>query len=239
MGGLLACVRAHASVRERPGVSPVHAPPEPCRPAPDAPAPFAVPPREPGRGGDPPGPRGSGEEPGSEGAAPRRRGARKPPEDPHRAALDQALGLISRRARTRKELTTAWTRRELPVEAQESALQKLESWGYLDDARFALDRARSLFRSGRVGDRAVVEKLRQHGLPEAEARQAAVAAAAELQVDPARDAQALLERRGLTGKLQPKDRARAWRLLLSRGFSGEAAARALGVAALYPEEGDD
>lgn len=192
-----------------------------------------------GEGRDPSGAPGADDDPGSGKPAPRRRGARKPPEDPHRAALDQALGLISRRARTRKELTTAWTRRELPVEAQESALQKLEGWGYLDDARFALDRARSLFRSGRVGERAVIEKLRQHGLPEAQARQAALAAAAELQVDPARDAQALLERRGLTGKLQPKDRARAWRLLLSRGFSSESAARALGVAALYPGEGDD
>ena len=169
----------------------------------------------------------------------RRRGARKPPEDPHRAALDQALGLISRRARTRKELTQAWTRRELPAEAQETALLQLERWGYLDDARFALDRARALFRSGRLGERAVVEKLRRHGLPEADARRAALAAAAELQVDPSRDARALLERRGLTGKLQPKDRARAWRLLLSRGFSSESAARALGVAALDPGEADD
>lgn len=165
--------------------------------------------------------------------------AKRPPEDPERAALDQALRLISIRARTRHELTEAWTRKELPPEAQRTAMERLEGWGYLDDERFALDRARALLNAGRLGERAVVEKLRRHGLTSEHARRATSSAAQELGVDPAEAAREVLVRRRLVGPLQPKDRARAFRLLMSRGFSGEAAVRALGMAALDPEGADD
>jgi len=164
---------------------------------------------------------------------------KRPPEDPERAALDQALRLISIRARTRHELTEAWTRKELPEEAQRTAMARLEGWGYLDDERFAHDRARALLNAGRLGQRAVVEKLRRHGLTSEHARRATASVAQELGVDPAVAARDVLVRRRLVGPLQPKDRARAFRLLMSRGFSGEAAVRALGMAALDPEGADD
>lgn len=163
----------------------------------------------------------------------------KPPEDPHRAALDQALRLISIRARTHHELRQAFRKKELPEDAQEAALERLVSWGYLDDERFARDRARALVREGRLGQRAVVDRLRRHGLPLAQAQDAAAQAEAELEVDPLQTARAILERRGLLGAEDLKTQAKAFRLLQSRGFSGETARRALRSAALDPDGADE
>lgn len=170
---------------------------------------------------------------------PRRPSPPRPPEDPHRAALDQALRLISIRARTHQELRQAFRRKELPLDAQDSAIARLMSWGYLDDARFARDRARALLREGRLGSRAVVDRLRRHGLPLSAAQEATAEAAAELEVDPLEAARAILERRGLLGAEDLKTRARAFRLLQRRGFSGETARRALGSAALDPDGADE
>ncbi|HLT28496.1 MAG TPA: RecX family transcriptional regulator [Myxococcaceae bacterium] len=163
----------------------------------------------------------------------------KPPEDPHRAALDQALRLISIRARTHQELRQAFRRKELPEDAQDAAIERLVSWGYLDDARFARDRARALLREGRLGSRAVVDRLRRHGLSLSEAQEATALAEVELEVDPLEAARSILERRGLLGAADMKTRARAFRLLQSRGFSGETARQALRLAALDPDGADE
>lgn len=169
----------------------------------------------------------------------RRPGPPDPPADPHRAALDQALRLIAIRARTHHELRQAFRRKALPEDAQETALERLVGWGYLDDARFARDRARALLREGRLGRLAVIDRLRRHGLSSAQAEEATSAAEVELEVDPLEAARAILERRGLLGAEDVKTRARAYRLLQRRGFSGETARRALRLAALDPGEADE
>lgn len=52
-------------------------------------------------------------------------------------AMAQALRLISRRPRSERELRQAWDRRGVTVQAQASALARLQRLGQVDDAAFA------------------------------------------------------------------------------------------------------
>lgn len=115
----------------------------------------------------------------------------------------------------------------------------LAGLGYLDDAAFARERARSLLAPGRLGPRLAERRLRASGI-EAGAARAAVAEALAW-ADPAGRgggaaesalARILAEKRAhgapLDG-LPDRERARLARFLLGRGFSGAAVSRALGV----------
>ena len=91
------------------------------------------------------------------------------------------------------------------------------------------------------GPRAVLQRLFAHGLSEEEARQALSQAEREVGVDPLEAARSLLQRRGLFGQpLEPKQRAKAARLLRARGCADATIGELLGSEAeldLPPRDG--
>ena len=153
--------------------------------------------------------------------------------------MNAALRLLSIRGRSRQELKQALTRRGVSLPVIEVVLDRLRELGYLDDTKFAKDRALSLLRNGKFGDRAVLQRLRNHGLSETEAKRALAEAEEELGFDPDAAARAVLERRGLAGRpLTLKEKGKAARLLQSRGFSAAVVGRLVGDAAFAPENED-
>ena len=73
-------------------------------------------------------------------------------------ATDACLRLLRARARSRHELLTALERKGFSEPVRQAALGKLAGWGYLDDERFAQDRAAALLRRGRYGPQAVRQR---------------------------------------------------------------------------------
>ncbi|QRK08365.1 regulatory protein RecX [Archangium violaceum] len=157
-----------------------------------------------------------------------------------RRATDVCLRLLSARARSRHELLMALERKGFSEPVCEKALAQVEGWGYLDDERFARERAAVLLQRGRYGPRAVQQRLEAHGLSREAAREAVATASGEVEFDAEAAARQVLERRGLLGrKLEPKEAARAGRLLASRGFSSDVIQRVLGDATLEPSVPED
>jgi regulatory protein len=148
-------------------------------------------------------------------------------------ALEKAMRILARRARTAVELERALERGGVGPEDRESALARLKELGYINDAETARFRAR---RRVGLGDapRLAAKKLAAQGIGEAEAQRAA-ADAAEGASEEELAAQAL--RRKLRGR-QPADapeKRRLLRGLIAKGHRPAAAAKALGIA----WEGDD
>jgi regulatory protein len=157
-----------------------------------------------------------------------------------RRATEACLRLLAMRARSRHELQQAMGRKGFSAQVQQEVLEKLQGYGYLDDARFARERAASLLRKGRLGPQAVLQRLEAHGLPGEVAHEALASAAGSVEFDALAAARKVLEGRGLLGRpLSPKERARAGRLLHSRGFSEDVIHPLLGEASLDPSGPDD
>ena len=164
---------------------------------------------------------GDGVDPG----APRPPRARRPRAP--RTCFDRALKLLSLR-----DHATAELRRKLGAAGHEAteiaaALERLAALGYLDDARFARERARQLCASGRLGRAAIAARLQQAGVA-AELVRRALDEQLEGR-DELAAARALLARRfpALAAPGDQKERARAARFLAGRGFSAEVIGRLL------------
>ena len=161
------------------------------------------------------------------------------PEEVKRAT-DACLRLLAVRARSRHELLTALERKGFSEPVRTVALEQVTGWGYLDDERFARDRAAALLRKGRYGPQAVEQRLQAHGLSREAASEAVAQARDSMEFDAEAAARQVLEQRGLSGrKLEPKEHARAGRLLFSRGFSEDVIQRVLGDATLEPSGPED
>lgn len=157
-----------------------------------------------------------------------------------RRATEACLRLLTVRARSRHELRLALERKGFSAQVQDEVLLKLKEYGYVDDERFAQERAASLLRRGRLGPQAVLQRLEAHGLGTEAAREALSVAKGAVEFDPLASARKVLEGRGLLGRpLAPKERARAGRLLYSRGFSEDIIQRLLGEPSLDPSGLDD
>ncbi|OJH40805.1 regulatory protein RecX [Cystobacter ferrugineus] len=153
-------------------------------------------------------------------------------------ATDACLRLLKARARSRHELLAALERKGYTEAVRERALARVEGWGYLNDERFARDQAERLLGGGRYGPEGVRQRLESHGLSP-EAASAAVATAS-VEFDAEQAARQVLEKRGLSGReLDAREKARAGRLLFSRGFSEDVIQRLLGDAMLEPSGPDD
>jgi len=163
------------------------------------------------------------------------------PREETEPALRDALRLLSMRARTRRELQQALQRKGHPGAAVTAALERVQALGYLDDARYARARAESLLRDGKLGPQGVGQHLRARGIPDEVVRSALEGAERALDFDACATARALLERRGLLPpgrSLTDRERGKAARTLLSRGFSAAVVERLLGAALDSPPEGD-
>jgi len=157
-----------------------------------------------------------------------------------RRATEVCLRLLAVRARSRHELLTVLERKGFAPPVCQAVVEQVRGWGYLDDERFARERAAVLLGCGRYGPLEVLRRLEAHGLSSDLAREAVGAASVEAEFDAEAAARQVLERRGLAGRtLAPKEMARAGRLLFSRGFSEDVIQRVLGDATLEPSGPDD
>lgn len=150
-------------------------------------------------------------------------------------ALRDALVLLSYRARSREELRRRLDQKGHDAGAVELALERLEAQGLVDDAAFARQWSRDLMARAPSGPRRLVQGLIQRGIDPELARAAAEEALAEAaSPDDEEDSETFLAWKALRPRLQrgwdPADagaRRRAINFLLRRGFSWEAARRAL------------
>lgn len=79
-------------------------------------------------------------------------------------AFDSAANLLSHKMRTRSELAERLKGRGVEEQAVETALDKLTSYGYVDDAAYAKEYVQSALLTGRWGRRAVEYKLKEKRL---------------------------------------------------------------------------
>ena len=84
-------------------------------------------------------------------------------------ALAAALRLLARRGRSESELAGRLRQKGFSEEAITAVVTRCRQLGYLDDARFARERARELMRGGRAVGRRVLVDLQQRGIAEATA----------------------------------------------------------------------
>ncbi len=90
-----------------------------------------------------------------------------------------ALKLLTRRDRSEAELRDKLRQLGFSACAIESCIEKCRDYNYLDDQRYALERARALLRSGRGVGRKVLLDLRRRGIDETTAQQALETSSAE------------------------------------------------------------
>ena len=157
------------------------------------------------------------------------------------AARDRRLSAAARRARpeARHELDAALERKGSARRCARRCSPGVEGWGYVDDARFARERAASLLRKGGWAPRPCSSAWRPTGWTE-EARQALAQATGAVAFDALAAARQVLERPGAARPAaDPKEQARAGRLLHSRGFSEDVIQRLLGEPSLDPSGPDD
>ena len=125
----------------------------------------------------------------------------------HHRAEEAALRALARREHSRASLDDRLARVGVSARDRREVVERAESAGLVDDARFAERRAGQLAERG-AGNLRVLDDLARHGVPEGIAR----AATAALEPEPERAAR-VVEARGAS--------VRTVRYLASRGFSEE------------------
>lgn len=138
----------------------------------------------------------------------------KPKEKP--PILERAVGLLSRREHSRRELRHKLLRGLQPGETAEmvdEALSKLESRGYLSDERYA--QLKSAFAAPRLGNARIARELRAKGVSDELVRDAIESIAEPEEVRAYR----VWQRRYDEIAKDRKERDRQIRYLLYRGFS--------------------
>ncbi|MFL5321253.1 MAG: regulatory protein RecX [Myxococcaceae bacterium] len=152
-------------------------------------------------------------------------------------ATKALLGLLARRGRSRGELVQALERKGYEPDVIREALSRIDRFGYVDDHKFAQERAESLLRHGKLGSGVVVSRLLAAGIPEDAAKEAVSRATSNLEVDEQAEARALLRARGISLPIkESKQYAKAMRALSARGFSEDVAVAVLGPAVDFQVE---
>ena len=142
------------------------------------------------------------------------------------AARDVVLRRLDRSPAPRAALADLLARKEVASDVAEEVLDRLESVGLVDDAAYAAALARTRFAEKGAARRAIAEELRRKGLGEDDIR----AALGQIDSDDEATAALALARKKLaaTRGLEPAvRRRRALALLGRKGYSSEAALRAL------------
>lgn len=134
--------------------------------------------------------------------------------------LAAALRLLTSRERSSTELSARLQQKGFSDEVVAATVARCLELGYLDDRRFALERARALLRSGRAIGPKLLADLQSRGISRDAAREALEQALDG--TDPADLLQALLQRR--FPDFQPatasdRERRRVIDYCLRRGFS--------------------
>lgn len=97
---------------------------------------------------------------------------KKPAVSSDSEALSAALSLLAVRGRSEAELAERLRLKGYSAKNIETAVKRCREMGYVNDAGFALERARILMRNGRAVGHRVLADLRRHGVDEAVARAA-------------------------------------------------------------------
>lgn len=145
------------------------------------------------------------------------------------ATYDRALNMIALRARSAAELRRLLLRKGEPAENVEVAIERLVRAGFLDDASFAKQFARSKAVGAGLSRRRVQQELAKRGV----ARDLADAAIAEAFEDEQIDEEGTLERvarkklKSLARLDIPVQRRRLYAFLARRGYDGDDIIRAL------------
>lgn len=141
-------------------------------------------------------------------------------DDPLRKkALDRAYRLLARRARSEEELRRKLVEAGYPEGIVAMVLDKCRDLGYLNDARYARQRARDLAVNRLAGDRRIAADLRERGIAAATAREAIAAVRCETGEGEALERLVQKKTRGVPlAALDERQRARLARGLLGRGF---------------------
>jgi len=140
---------------------------------------------------------------------------RKPRPQP--TATQRALGLLTRREHSRKELKRKLAARGVEPDEAAAAIGRLAEAGWQDDTRFAESLVRSRASAG-YGPLHIRAELGMHGLE----RDAIVAAMETFEGDWTEVARDLVRRRfGEAGPVDLAQRRKAAELLMRRGFDGE------------------
>ncbi len=144
------------------------------------------------------------------------------------AQLEQALGIawryLNRRDRTLSEMQQHLEKRGVETEAAEQAIAELVEGGYLDDARFAQHFAEDRRTLDAWGSERIGRRLGELGVDRelVEATMGGRSAAEEMEA-----AVELLRARRLGSMDDPRERNRAFGLLVRRGYEVELAGDAV------------
>jgi len=149
-----------------------------------------------------------------------RRSAAIDPELRLQHALDLAFGYLGRRDRTVLELRRFLEGKRVEPSAIEEALTRLEQESYLDDARFARQFAEDKRLLDEWGADRIERRLLTLGVPPQLVRDAVEARDRGGELDAA---QALLRRRFPALTDEPRERRRAYGVLVRKGYDEELA----------------
>lgn len=153
------------------------------------------------------------DENGTGGARPARARRKRPELTP----VQRAIGLLSRREHSRRELTRKLKVRGIEGDAAKAAVDRLAREGWQDDTRFAQSLVRNRSASG-YGPLHIRAELGTHGLD----REAITAAMATFDGDWAANARDLVRRRyGAEALADLSARRKAADLLARRGFDAD------------------
>lgn len=143
--------------------------------------------------------------------------------------LDKALDLLAVRARSSRDLRIRLRRAGAPDAEISWAIERLLAQGFVDDAAYARQVARSKVLSGGVSRRRVITVLRQRGVAADVAEEAIDATLAEVDLDEHGAALAAAQRRvRALGSLDPgARRQRLYAFLARRGYENDVVRRVL------------
>lgn len=144
-------------------------------------------------------------------------------EDEERA-LRFAYEALGRRERTVAELRTVLERKRVDPAAIDSVVAELRATGWLDDARYAQRFAEDKRELDRWGSERIARDLRRRGVAP-DIVEAVVAS--QGRSDELATALLLLEQRLPTPPADDRERSRAWRLLIRRGYEADLAYEAV------------
>ena len=160
--------------------------------------------------------RALGGEPDGPAAPPRRSESER--------AIDLAYKAVARRERTVAELRTALERRRVEPDAIEGAVEELSASGFLDDARYAVRFAEDKRELAQWGSERIARELTRRGVAPDLIDAALCDRTAQAELD---TALILLEQRFPAPPADDRERDRAWRLLVRRGYAPELAYEAV------------
>ena len=143
--------------------------------------------------------------------------------------LDKALDLLAVRARSSRDLRIRLRRAGAPDAEITWAIDRLLAQGFVDDAAYARQVARSKALSGGVSRRKVINVLRQRGVAADVASEAIDATLAEVDLDEHGAALAAAQKRlRALGSLDPSTRRqRLYAFLARRGYENDVVKRVL------------